>query len=301
MRVNVIDHNERSNLQSPTVWLPHSMEDAVEQMRRLGSDACFISGGTLLQIGWENGHHRPEHLISLDAISSLKEVHVLDEKSSLVIGAFTSLAQCRKHPIIKKVFPLMSDAVRLIASPAIRTRGTIGGNIMSGIGDLIPLLLATKADLIFFTHYGEKKINLWEWIKQGERVKDALLTQIVIPAMSESAAKNLFFKKIGRRESFIAAIVTVSGMIVKTDLGIVNEVRLAAGGGENKPILLERTEALLKGKESEKIDWKAVYRTICDEFNPVTDAFVTAEYRKKVAANLIIAELKNGLQSDAIV
>ena len=52
---------------------------------------------------------------------------------------------------------------------------------------------------------------------------------------------------------------------------------------------------MVSEKRVEDINWKAVYRTILDEFIPVTDAFVTAEYRKKVAANLIITELRSRL------
>ncbi len=293
----MIKHNNQSNMQFPAVWLPRSVEDAVGQMNRFGPEARFISGGTLLQIQWENGHRLPKHLISLELIPSLKEVQLIEEENLLIIGALTPLVQCHKHPVISKLLPLMAEAVRFIAAPAVRTRGTIGGNIMGGIGDIIPLLVAMKAKLVLITSNGEKKIDIWEWIKEGESYKHALLSQIEIPVMNESSDKKAFFKKIGRRESFTAAIVTVSGMLKITDLGTVRAVRLAAGGGENKPVLLEKTEELLKGKKTEEIDWKAVYHAICDEFIPVTDPFVTAEYRKKVAANLIIAELKSRLSS----
>ena len=294
----MINRNELSRLQSPTVWLPHSIEDAVGHMRRFGSDARFISGGTLLQIQWENGQRKPDHLISLELISSLKEVHYQENEGSLVIGALTPLAQLYKHPLINHIHPKIGEAARFIASPAVRTRGTIGGNIMGGIGDLIPLLLAMEASLLFITPNGEEKIDTWEWIKQAEKYKHALLAQIIFPTMSEEINEHLFFRKIGRRESFTAAIVTVSGRFKKTDLDTVADVRLAAGGGDNKPHLLERTKELVRGKRTEEIDWKAVYRSICDEFLPVTDAFVTADYRKKVAANLIITELKSRLYSN---
>ena len=293
----MINRNELSSLPFPTVWLPHSVENAVEYMKRFGEGARFISGGTLLQIQWENGQRKPDHLISLELISSLKEVHYLKDKRSLVIGALMPLAQLHKHPLIKNIHPIIGEAARFIASPAVRTRGTIGGNIMGGIGDLIPLLLAMEASLLFITPNGEEKIVTWEWIKQAEKYKHALLAQIMIPAMSEILHKNLFFKKLGRRESFTAAIVTVSGRFKKTDLDTVADVRLAAGGGDNNPFLLERTEELLRGKKTEEIDWKAIYRSICDEFIPVTDAFVTTDYRKKVAANLIITELESRLYS----
>ena len=289
----MINRNETSNLQSSTIWMPNSVESAVEQMSQLRNEARYITGGTLLQIQWENGHRIPNHLISLELIPSLKEVELNEKEHFLAIGASTALARCRNHPIIKMTHPIIGEAVQSIAAPGVRSRGTIGGNIMGRVGDLIPLLLAMKAELLIIHEFGEEKIDMWQWLKQGENYEHALLKQVVL-AM-DFVDNDIFFKKIGRRESFTAATVTVAGKIVKTELELVTDVRLAAGGGDNKPILLEQTEALLKGKRTEEIDWRAVYASICNEFMPVSDAFVTADYRKKVAANLIIAELKSRL------
>lgn len=289
----MINRNETSNLQSSTIWMPTSVESAVEQMSQLRNEARYITGGTLLQIQWENGHRIPNHLISLELIPSLKEVELNEKEHFLAIGASTALARCRNHPIIKMAHPIIGEAVQSIAAPGVRSRGTIGGNIMGRVGDLIPLLLAMEAKLLIIHEFGEEKMDMWQWLKQGENYEHALLKQVVL-AM-DFVDNDIFFKKIGRRESFTAAIVTIAGKIVKTELGLVADIRLAAGGGDNEPILLEQTEALLKGKRTEEIDWRAVYASICNEFMPVSDAFVTADYRKKVAANLIIAELKSRL------
>ena len=294
----MIHRNEASNWQSPTIWMPTSLESAVEQMSQLGSEARYISGGTLLQIQWENGHRIPNHLISLELIPSLKEVKLIENDRFLAIGALTALAQCRKQQIIKAMHPIIGEAVRSVAAPAVRSLGTIGGNIMGGTGDLIPLLLAMKTELLIILAFGEERIDMWQWLKQGERYERALLMQVLLPVPVASTDQHLFFKKIGRRESFIAAIVTVSGMIEKTELGSIGDIRLAVGGGDNKPVLLDRTGELLRGKRMEDIDWKAVYTAICNEFIPISDAFVTSDYRKKVAANLLIAELKSRLSSD---
>ncbi|MBD3107417.1 FAD binding domain-containing protein [Bacillus sp. AGMB 02131] len=286
----MIQHNEASALQSTQVWMPTSIETAIEQMSRLGSEARYISGGTLLQIQWESGHRIPRHLISLELIPSLKEIKVAEE-GLLKIGALTTLAQCRKHSTIQTAQPILSQAVQSIAAPAVRSRATIGGNIMGGIGDLIPLLLALNAKLLV---QGEE-IEISNWLKSP--VKNQLLTHILLPATKESS----FFKKIGRRESFTAAIVTVAGTITKTDLGTIDDIRLAAGGGDNKPILLDETEPIIRGKRIEEIDWKAVFASIYSEFKAASDDFVSADYRQKAAANLIISELKNLLRKGGTV
>ena len=284
----MIHHNEASVLQSAQVWMPTSIESAMEQKSRLGNKARYISGGTLLQIQWESGQRIPEHLISLELIPSLKEVKLMGEGGLLAIGALTTLTQCRKHPTILTAHPIISQAVQTIAAPAVRTRGTIGGNIMGGIGDLIPLLLALKAQLLL---QGEK-MDLWQWLQGAD--KNQLLTDILLPITKDA----VFFKKIGRRETFTAAIVTVAGTVTKTESGTIDDLRLAAGGGDNKPIVLQKTALSIKEKRTEEIDWKTVFSLICDEFVTVSDAFISGEYRKKAAANLIISELKNLLREE---
>ena len=55
---------------------------------------------------------------------------------------------------------------------------------------------------------------------------------------------------------------------------------------------LLQTERLLTGKQHSSVNWKEIYTSIIEEFIPATDVFVSGEYRKKIAANLIISQLK---------
>jgi xanthine dehydrogenase small subunit len=48
---------------SPTVWLPDELEEAWQLKKQLGSEACYIAGGTLIQIDWGKGLAYPTHLI----------------------------------------------------------------------------------------------------------------------------------------------------------------------------------------------------------------------------------------------
>jgi len=293
----MINSNEPSHKQSSMIWMPLTVEHAVEQKNQLGSDARYMSGTTLLQMQWESGQRIPKHLISLEQISSLKEVKLLNNGDILAIGALTTLAKCRQHPMLKDSHSIICEAVKQIAAPAVRNRGTVGGNIMGGIGDLIPLFLTLEAELLFLHTFGEEKVEMWNWIKQDKDKQSGLLKEILIRNESPSTNKAVFFRKIGRRETFTAAIVTVSGSISWTESGLIEHVKLAIGGGENKPVVLEQAEQLIRGKSIDAIDWRAVYVAIGEEFVPVSDAFITADYRKKVAANLIIAELQSRLSS----
>ncbi|MFC3885122.1 hypothetical protein ACFOU2_17270 [Bacillus songklensis] len=64
-----------------------------------------------------------------------------------------------------------------------------------------------------------------------------------------------------------------------------------AGGGDNSPQRLKACEQLLVGSVPDKELWQRLYGGIAEEFQPVSDAFASAEYRKWAAANIIMAEL----------
>ncbi|RKI98581.1 hypothetical protein D7X33_52440, partial [Butyricicoccus sp. 1XD8-22] len=75
----------------------------------------------------------------------------------------------------------------------------------------------------------------------------------------------------------------------------IYNAKLAIGGGDNNPALLQKTMGELIGKSMEDIDWKKVYASLLSEILPTEDVFVSGKYRKKAAANIIVAELQNSV------
>ncbi|WP_455661152.1 FAD binding domain-containing protein, partial [Pradoshia sp.] len=230
-----------SNRSDAGVCIPVTIQDALTYKKLYGNEACFIFGGTLLQTQWEAGAPVPRTLISLENIKILKEIDYIPDESILSIGAGMTLHECQNHQVIKTICAPLSEAVKQIAAPAIRNRGTIGGNVIGKTGDLIPLLLAFDASLVFETTEGERTLSLYEWLEEERGQTDLcpILKAIRIPCIQDNEV--IFFRKIMRREAFAPAIVTISGYIEKA----TNQLRLAVGGGDNRPIRLQETEYLL--------------------------------------------------------
>lgn len=277
---------EKVLLQVPKIWIPSKLEEAVSIKKQFGQDAAYVAGATLLQLKWQAGIPMPQHHINLEKIKELQQIEMKEQQ--IEIGAYTKLSSLRSNPIMKTSFPILSEAVKIIAAPAVRNRGTVGGNVMWGEGDLIPLLLAMQARLTFLHEYEFQTVAISDWINDSI-FNDSLLVKIVIPKKDLSKT---FYKKIGRRETFTAAIVTVAGQIHLSDAKELTSVSLAIGGGSNKPLRLQKAEDYMLGKTLEAIRWAEIYQAILDEFNPADDPFVTSNYKKKVAANLIISELR---------
>lgn len=277
--------------ESPVILMPTTIEKAVELKSHYGLNGEFVSGATLLQLQWLNGRKTPEQIISLEQLTELKSIQFDQHKGELSIGALTPLGSYQTHKILKE-FPIICTALKSIAAPGIRNRGTIGGNIMGRVGDLIPFLNALSAKLVFQDVKGVKQIEIWDWFQQTSN-SDLLLSHILIPLDRDMLESYTFYRKVGRRETFTAAILTVSGKIKWDEEGNIKNAKLAVGGGDNKPMRLEKTEQLIIGRNATQLDWKTIFSTVTEEFVAAEDAFVSSSYRKKVAANLIVAELQS--------
>ncbi|PNB52455.1 xanthine dehydrogenase subunit C, partial [Pseudomonas sp. GW456-E7] len=98
---------------------------------------------------------------------------------------------------IKSTLGCFSDAASAVAGPGIRSRATLGGNIASKIGDLIPLLLVLDAELIVY----QKeliRLPLGDWLID-EDFRNAIVTRVNIPRVE---GERVFYHKLGRRRAF---------------------------------------------------------------------------------------------------
>lgn len=264
---------ERMNIQ---LWRPSALDEAYSLLQQLAPDVCAALGSTLLQLQWDKGILPKQHLVSLEGIDEMRGISVSDTHVS--IGALTTLSECRKNSLIKSAISCFSEAASAVASPAIRSQATIGGNIASKIGDLIPLLLVLDAELIV---YQKELIRLpiGAWLVDGD-FKTAIVTRVIVP---RAEGERVFYRKLGRRQAFTGAVAVAAGRFLN-DGGI----RLAAGHADITPERLLDSEAKWKAPGW---DPHELYKTLIHELPFSADAFMSAAYRKKAAANVIMAEL----------
>ncbi|MMZ63265.1 hypothetical protein D1872_255100 [compost metagenome] len=120
-----------------------------------------------------------------------------------------------------------------------------------------------------------------------------MLLAVQLPLSSANGIGNAFqkqvsfFRKLGRRETFTASLVTIAyhGLIGSDGRWI--EVRIAAGGGSGLAMRLNETEALLGGKVADIQQSTALSQAAVSEFLTYGDAFATDLYRSQAAGNLL--------------
>ncbi|UOQ49915.1 FAD binding domain-containing protein [Gracilibacillus caseinilyticus] len=270
------------------VWKPASIEEAAMIKRRRKQSAAYIAGGTLLQLQKEQGTPLPSHLIRLDQLTTFSNIE--DKEDSVEIGAFVTLAECVQHRWFEGQARLLQEAANGVASPAVRNRGTIGGNIAYGIGDTIPALLALDCDITWMDEEQKLTTSLWYFL-QYARKEMALILSIQIPKQLSSAKRHAFYQKVGRRESFIPSLVTAAIVCERNYRGEIDHIRMAVAGGSSQPVRLENCEAYLIGQTVTTQCLDELHERIMDEFLPASDPFVSKQYKQIVAANLMTAEL----------
>jgi len=89
-------------------------EAAVEAMSR-SKDARFLAGGTNLIDLMKNGVEQPTRLIDINRLSSLAEIHPLPD-GGLRLGALARNADTANHPLVRKNYPLLAQALLAGAS-----------------------------------------------------------------------------------------------------------------------------------------------------------------------------------------
>ena len=96
------------------------------------------------------------HLINLKGIEELKKIQH-DETEGLQIGGLVPLGVLERSEIVKERFPLLCDALHVLAAPQIRNLGTIGGNLCSALpsADTAPPLIALGAKATIAGNTGE--------------------------------------------------------------------------------------------------------------------------------------------------
>jgi xanthine dehydrogenase C subunit len=276
----------------PKIEIPSSVNE-LGDLKQLETKPTLIAGGTLLQVQWETGVPVPSHLISIESLQGLRGIIKL-ENERIEVGALTTLSTCERDPLLREYATVLVEACRHIASPAVRNRGTLGGNICSGKGDSIPALLSLNTEIKYYNGKTFETIPLEQWIESSVLNQKFILTHIIIPMRKTSDKSVSFFRKVGRREAFTAALVTVA-IHCEFEEAIIKEVRLCIGGGDHIAHRLKNSESFIKNSLSEQTDVQKIYKHICNEVKTYSDAFGTADYRKRVASNIILAFLADQL------
>jgi CO/xanthine dehydrogenase FAD-binding subunit len=246
-----------------------------------------VAGGTELMVAFAAGRLKTTKLVSLWGIPELRFIDT--KPDSIIIGTGVTFSDLRNRTIVTKEFPLLAKAAGWIGAIANQTRATLGGNLVNGspAADSSPALLVYDAEVELVSLHGSRQIPYSEFhtaYKQNAMRADELLYAIHLPR--RFARHSQYIRKVGTRRAMAISKVALAAAAIVDD-GVISEIRLAAASLAPYPARLRQTESALIGNAITAATIQAARNTLLKEAQPIDDIRSTAEYRKRVAANLL--------------
>ena len=247
--------------------------------------AKVVAGATDLGVESNLLGRRWPHLISLEAIDELHELSSTPE--SVTIGSAMSLNEIGER--WADAPPVFRDWRALFASPLIRNRATIGGNLAtaSPIGDAAPMLLALDAIVHVAGPSGRRSIPLSSFFT-GYRTTalhaGELIVHVEIP---KPLPKRVEFYKVSKRRLDDISTVAAAMALDLDPQGKVRLARFAFGGVAATPIRVVEAEAALTGHMWNDGAVERVQGIFDRVLKPVSDHRGSSEYRLEVSKSLV--------------
>jgi xanthine dehydrogenase small subunit len=226
----------------------------------------------------------------LDRDPSLRRVE--REGETLAIGAALSWREFFSNPEILALVPGIESFEAILASPLVRERATLGGNIAnaSPVGDLTSMLIALGANVRIEGGDEERELpleKLFLGYKKLDMRPGEIISRVLIPAAKAYAHFN--FEKVSKRERLdIAAVNSAAAFELEAD-GRVMRARISAGGVAPVPLLLAKASAFLAGKAMDLDTALEASRIAASEASPIGDVRGSADYRRRLLERLVLA------------
>jgi CO/xanthine dehydrogenase FAD-binding subunit len=260
---------------------PATLDQAVDALASW-PEARPLAGGTDLMVEVNLAHARPESVVALRRVESLR---ALDPHW---IGAGVTYARLERSP-----YRALAELARTVGSPQIRAVGTVGGNLgtASPAGDALPFLAAVDAVVVVRSAVGERRLPWHEFLLGRKRTALEPGELIVGVELPQPVPSRQAFAKVGVRRSMV--IATVNCCVVRAEDGTT---RIAVGAVAPTVVRATAAEELLASEpEPTAATLDEVERLVAAGIAPISDHRSSAAYRTRAASILVRRTLERCL------
>jgi carbon-monoxide dehydrogenase medium subunit len=243
--------------------------------------ARLLAGGQSLIPAMNLRLSAPDILIDITGLDGLRGVSV--NAGVLRLGALVRHVELMHDKFVAQHAPLLTQAIAHVAHPAIRNRGTIGGNLAHAdpASELPACMLVLDAVMIASGPRGERRIaaaDFFVGVFETALAQDEMLTAIEMPVAQVGA--RFFFLELARRSGDYAIV----GLAARADAGL-RDVRLGYFGVGERPMLASNAAAALEGGAAATIE--AAKTALAKDLSPQDDLQGSAALRMHLARVLL--------------
>lgn len=245
-------------------------EEIAEVIAIHGDDAQVIAGGQSLIPAMATRMAAPKVLIDIASLAELSGIRM--EGAALRIGALTRYFELQASQLVADHASLVRDAVPLIAHEAIRSRGTIGGNLANAdpASEMPAVMLALDATILVDGPGGARAVPAAGFFL-GTYAVDLELGDIVVAVMIPEAPRGRLsgIEEIARRSGDYAAVG--GAFVLDTDDGVVTRARLAFFAASDRAVLAEGAARGLCGQRIDALALDGVVAAVGHEIEAMPD------------------------------
>ena len=270
-----------------------SVEHAIALRSQLGDEARFIAGGHSLLPMMKLRLANPKYLIDINDLNEL--FYIREADSEIRIGAMARHRDLLDSELLARHFPIFRDAERVIADPAVRNRGTLGGSLCQAdpSEDLSAVCTALDASCVITSSDGQRVVPMHAFYVgpyETAVANNEMLTEIRIPLRPGGGSA---YQKVERRAGDWA--VVSAGAAVWMDSGIIIDGRVGlAAVGPNTTSIQPVAEALQGAAPNEEL-YQRVGEIAASNCSPETDGRGTSAYKTHLVAELTRRALRTAV------
>jgi aerobic carbon-monoxide dehydrogenase medium subunit len=264
----------------------HSLPEALALLATHGDGAKLVAGGQSLLPALNLRLMAPSILIDIAHVQELRGVSIRADR--LRIGALTRHVELQTSPLIAEHAPLLALAIAHVAHPAIRNRGTIGGNLAHAdpASELPACMIALDATICIAGPKGQREIaarNFFTGVYETALAPGEILIAVDVPVQTTDAVFD--FEELSRRSGDYAIVgLACAGRLVD---GTLHALKLAYFAAGDHAVLAENAAAALIGRPITVDTITAAQAALSKDLDPHSDPQATAAMRRHLACVLL--------------
>ena len=269
---------------------PRTLQEAVALLAQ-HQNAKLLAGGQSLGPMLNFRYVLPDHLIDLNRVAEL--AYIRAGTDTLDIGAMTRQRALEHDADVRRVCPIMTEALAWVGHISTRNRGTIGGSLahLDPAAELPGICALYDATLTAAGPKGTRRVAMADWgaaFMASSLEANEVLTEISLKLWREPHGHG--YAEFARRRGDFA-IAGVGCLIALDGGGKAKRVALSLIGLANAPLRLAAAEKLLVGTDLSDAAIQAACAEVA-KLEGIGDAHASAAYRKRVAGVLLGRAIK---------
>jgi carbon-monoxide dehydrogenase medium subunit len=276
---------------APFTWHgPRSVPEATALLAQLGGAAKVLAGGQSLIPVLAMRLAAPAHLVDINHIGELDAVTTTP--AGVTIGALARHSRVEHDAEAAAIQPLLAQALRLVAHPTIRNRGTTVGSLAHAdpAGEMTAVLALCGGTVTAESAAGRRVIDAADFFRgplESALRPDELAIEAYFPALPSNAGTA--FVEIARRHGDYA-LCGVAAIAELHHGGALRRLRCAYLSVTDTPLVLDLTAAW-------QSDQQDAARRARDAVDPQSDLHATADYRRHLAGVLTIRAAQQAISA----